>query len=64
MTASPDESGYWYLHVNGTRIFKPKAVVAFIGPDIYFEGPFCKQWWQGRRGDNRTPEERLQQDAD
>lgn len=58
MTAPPNEPGYWYLHTNGSRIFKPKAVVDWVGGSNYFSGPFCVRWWPGTRDDNRTPEEK------
>lgn len=58
MIAPANESGYWYLHKNGKRIFKPKCVVEFGGPAAYFDSPFVVQWWAGPRDDDRTPEER------
>lgn len=49
--------GYWYEHTNGTRIWKPAAVVDFGGAEAYFDSPFVKRWWRGTRDDSRTPEE-------
>lgn len=52
--------GYWYLHTNGERIYKPAIVVeSGGGAREYFSGPFVKKYWMGPRGDDRTPEEKL-----
>jgi len=51
--------GYWYLHTNGERFFKPAVVVDSIGAFDYFNSPFVKKFWRGTRDDNRSPEEKL-----
>lgn len=50
--------GYWYLHENGERIYKPAVVVQSVGARDYFDSPFVKKYWMGSRDDNRTPEEK------
>jgi len=50
--------GYWYLHTNGERIYKPAIVVeSGGGARDYFDSPFVVKYWMGTRDDNRTPEE-------
>ena len=37
---------YYYLHKNGTLIYKPDTVVESAGgPNEYFDSPFVKAWW-------------------
>ena len=56
--ATSEYEGYWYLHQNGQRIFKPKAIVDPMGTAEYFNSPFVKHFWRGDHSDNRTPEEK------
>jgi hypothetical protein len=37
--------GCYYLHVNGSIIYKPAAVFANIAPADHFEGDFVVKWW-------------------
>lgn len=36
---------YYYRHTNGTIHVKPDVVVDPIGPEDYFDSPFCAEWW-------------------
>jgi hypothetical protein len=38
--------GYYYEHQNGKIIFKPFSVVDSMGPEEYFDSPFCLRWWK------------------
>jgi len=35
--------GYYYLHTNGSMIFKPKIVLD--SDPLYFDSPFVKKYW-------------------
>lgn len=52
--------GYWYLHTNGSRIWKPIYVVGIHSREVrnYFDSPFVVEYWQDWSDDNRTPQER------
>ncbi len=41
------EPGYYYEHTNGEIHYKPFIVVdTGGGPEVYFDSPYCKQWWK------------------
>ncbi len=37
--------GAFYLHVNGSLIWKPAAVFLNTSPEEYFEGGMVVKWW-------------------